>query len=151
MQMTYSKNGLHLTEQFEGCRLVAYQDQRGIWTIGYGHTQGVTRGMTCTQAQAEAWLAGDIAWAESEVNKLVTVPLTQEEFDACVDFTFNCGCGNFEHSTLLRLINAGDLTHAADEFQKWGKSGGQVVAGLLCRRLAEAQEFRSSRPVALIP
>jgi lysozyme len=138
----YSSNGLHLTEQFEGDRLVAYQDSKGVWTIGYGHTRGVVPGMTCTQAQADQWLAEDIAWAESEVNKLVHTPLlTQQEFDALVDFTFNCGCGNFDHSTLLKLVNAGDMAHAAEEFEKWDKCGGKVVAGLLRRREAEAAMF----------
>ena len=138
---TYSQDGLHLTEQFEGCRLEAYQDPNGRWTIGYGHTAGVTAGMTCTQAQADAWLQEDIQWAASEVNKLVTVSLTQPEFDALVDFTFNCGCGNFEHSTLLALVNKEDMTDAVNEFQRWDNCGGQVVAGLLRRRLAEAAEF----------
>jgi lysozyme len=140
----YSSNGLHLTEQFEGDRLTAYQDSKGVWTIGYGHTRGVVAGMTCTQAQAEQWLVEDIAWAASEVNRLVHVSLTQAEFDSCVDFTFNCGCGNFDHSTLLKLINAGDMAHAAEEFAKWDKCGGKVVAGLLRRRAAEAALFTAA-------
>lgn len=140
----YSESGLHLTEQFEGCKLAAYQDVKGIWTIGYGHTRGVYPGLTCTQQQAEQWLAEDIAWAESEVKRLVHVPLTQREFDACVDFTFNCGAGNFDHSTLLQLLNKGDMVDAANEFEKWDKCGGKVVAGLLRRRLAEKQEFQTA-------
>ena len=140
----YSSDGLHLTEQFEGCKLRAYQDSKGVWTIGYGHTRGVVAGMTCTQAQAEQWLAEDIAWASSEVNKLVHVPLTQAEFDSLVDFTFNCGAGNFDHSTLLKLVNAGDMVHAAEEFEKWDKCGGKVVAGLLRRREAEAALFAAT-------
>lgn len=139
--MTYSKDGLHLTEQFEGCKLEAYQDSRGIWTIGYGHTAGVHAGATCTQQQAEQWLAEDIAWAASEVNKLVHVLLTQAEFDALVDFVFNCGAGNFDHSTLLALVNKGDMKDAANEFEKWDRSGGKVVAGLLRRRDAERVMF----------
>src|SRR5258708_6178734 len=142
----YSSNGMHLTEQFEGDRLTAYQDSKGVWTIGYGHTRGVVPGMTCTQQQADRWLAEDIAWAESEVNKLVHVPLTQQQFDALVDFTFNCGSGNFDHSTLLKLVNAGDMEHAALEFEKWDRCGGKEVAGLLRRRKAEEAEFVGSRP-----
>jgi lysozyme len=141
--MQYSKSGLHLTEQFEGCKLVAYPDSKGVPTIGWGHTAGVHLGMTCTQAQAEIWLQEDIAWAASRVNADVHVPLTQPEYDALVDFTFNCGCGNFEHSTLLKLINKNDLTDAANEFEKWDKCGGVVVAGLLRRRMAEKAEFIS--------
>lgn len=137
----YSKTGLELTERFEGCRLTAYRDSRGIWTIGYGHTSGVYPGMTCTQEQAEAWLAGDVNWAERVVDRLIHVQLTQGEFDALVDFTFNCGAGNFQHSTLLELINRGDISHAAAEFEKWDHAGGRVVAGLLRRRVAEAELF----------
>jgi len=139
--MVYSLTGLHLTEQFEGCKLSAYQDSKGVWTIGYGHTAGVYPGMTCTLLQAEAWLQADIEWAQSRVSADVHVPLTQPENDSLVDFVFNAGTGNFEHSTLLKLINVGDMAHAADEFAKWNKAGGLVVAGLLRRRLAERVEW----------
>lgn len=142
--MQYSKAGLQLTEQFEGCRREAYQDSVGKWTIGYGHTAGVQPGDTCTMEEAEAMLAADTAWAETFVNKMTSsVQLTQGEFDALVDFTFNLGSGNFSHSTLLALVNQGNFQAAHDEFQKWDKAGGQVVAGLLRRRLAEAAEFNS--------
>jgi lysozyme len=139
--MTYSKSGLSLTENFEGVRLTSYQDVKGIWTIGYGHTSCVTQGMTCTQEQAEEWLELDIAWAEKVVNRLVTYPLTQSMYDALVDFVFNAGSGNFKASTLLVLVNRGDLEAAAKEFEKWDRSGGVEVAGLLRRRVAEEQEF----------
>lgn len=142
--MKYSKTGLALTERFEGCKLVAYQDQVGVWTIGYGHTRGVHEGMTCTQAQAEQWLLEDIAAAEQNVNTHVKVPLTQAEFDALVDFDFNCGSGNLDSSTLLKLVNEGDPEDAAKEFEKWDHAGGKVVAGLLRRRQAEEAEFREA-------
>lgn len=141
--MTYSKTGLQLTEGFESCRLTAYQDSRGVWTIGYGHTGNVLPGMTCTQAQAESYLLHDIAWAVLEVNRLVHVPLTQGEFDALVDFVFNCGAGNFQHSTLLETLNHGDHPRAAAEFDKWDRAGGAELPGLLRRRKAEALEFLS--------
>jgi lysozyme len=139
--MQYSKSGETLTESFEGCRLSSYQDQVGVWTIGYGHTRGVGPGMLCTPAQAEAWLIEDIQWASDTVNKYVTVVITQGEFDALVDFTFNLGANNFWHSTLLKLVNKGDFTAAANEFAKWDRAGGKVVAGLLRRREAEEAEF----------
>ena len=143
MNMQYSKNGLSLTEGFEGLRLTAYQDQAGIWTIAYGHIHGVSMGMTCTQEQAEAWLLEDVQNAVDDVNNLVTVDLTQNQFDALVDFTFNLGCGNLEHSTLLRLLNSGDYTGAAEQFKVWDMAGGQVRSGLLRRRLAESNLFTS--------
>jgi lysozyme len=133
--------GQALTEQFEGCSLTAYQDSGGVWTIGFGHTAGVTEGMTCTQAQAEAWLLEDIQWAVSTVQNRVLVPLTQGEFDALVDFVFNVGSGNFASSTMLRMLNAGNFAGAADQFARWDLAGGQVVAGLLRRRIAEEGEF----------
>ena len=141
--MEYSKSGIQLTERFEGVRLTAYQDQVGRWTLGYGHTSGVQAGQTCTPEQAEEWLQSDTAWAVGVVNRLVRVPLSQGEFDALVDFVFNLGSGNFQHSHLLELVNQGDFTSAALEFAKWGHAGGQVVAGLLRRRIAEQQEFQA--------
>ena len=141
--MIYSKVGLALTESFESCRLVAYQDSGGRWTIGYGHTAGVKEGDTCTQEQAEQWLSEDIQWASSVVNKNVTVTLTQQEFDALVDFVYNLGSGNFENSTLLELLNSGDYAGAAEQFERWNKVHGTIIAGLVRRRLTEESEFKS--------
>lgn len=137
----YTLDGLHLTEQFESCRLVAYQDSTGVWTCGWGHTAGVTATTTCTQEQADQWLQDDIAWAARVVNHLVTFQLTQDEFNAVTDFVFNAGSGNFASSTLLKLLNEGDMVNAPVEFDKWDHAGGQVVAGLLRRREAETAEF----------
>jgi len=139
--MEYSKNGLHLTERFEGCALRAYRDIAGVPTIGYGHTAGVQPGMVCTQEQAEAWLLDDVDMAARAVNQLVTASLTQNEFDALVDFVFNVGIGNFRDSTLLKMLNAGDYSQAAGQFARWDKAGGVEVAGLLARRQAEETEF----------
>lgn len=139
--MNYSKTGAQLTEAFEGCRLAAYQDQVGVWTIGYGHTSDVDEGLTCTQEQAEQWLLEDVASAENDVNTHVAVPLTQGEFDALVDFAFNLGNGALNKSTLLNYLNQGNYEAAADQFERWDKAGGKVVAGLLRRRLAEKAEF----------
>jgi lysozyme len=141
--MEYSKQGLALTERFEGCRLEAYQDSGGIWTIGFGHTKGVSEGMITTVEEATAWLEEDIAWAASEVNRIVSVTLTQGEFDALVDFTFNCGRAALDHSTLLELVNQGNMEAAAEQFERWDKVGGKEVAGLLRRRQAERAEFES--------
>lgn len=140
---TYSKEGLALTEQFEGLRLTAYKDVAGLWTIGYGHTgTDVKPGMTITKEQAEALLAQDIKTAADAVNRLVTYAgMTQGQFDALVDFTFNVGVHNFEGSKLLVLINEGHLTEAANQFERWNTAGGQVVAGLLRRRMAEQRLF----------
>jgi lysozyme len=139
----YSKNGLLMTEGFEGVRLSAYLDGNKIPTIGYGHTAGVQMGDTCTQEQAEDWLVEDIKWAMSVVNDKVTVVLNQEEADALCDFIYNCGSGHFESSSLLRDINSGAFANAAADFEKWDICSGAVCAGLLRRRDAEATEFNS--------
>jgi|ERR1700722_3204942 len=144
--MQYSKSGFALTERFEKCALTAYWDALGkVWTIGWGHIRGVTQGLTCSQAQADQWLAEDMACCEADVNANVTVPLNQDQFDALCDFSFNLGCSALNSSTLLKELNAGDFQGAAQEFQKWDHAGGAVVAGLLTRRLAEAQEFDESQ------
>lgn len=139
--MQYSKSGLELTKRFEGVRLIAYQDSTGVWTNGYGHTNSVKEGDVISQTQAEQFLQEDIKSVETAVNDLVKVSLTQEEFDALVDFVFNLGVGNFERSTLLRLLNQGDYNGAAAEFEKWDKARGKVISGLLRRRIAEENEF----------
>jgi lysozyme len=130
-----------LTKQFEGCKLVAYLDSGGVPTIGYGHIKGVKMGDKITQSQADAWLAEDMKSAENDVNRLVKIPLTQNQYDACVDFVFNLGGTNFAKSTLLKLINEGKLKESANEFPKWNKCAGKELAGLTRRRLAEQALF----------
>ena len=139
--MNYSKNGLTLTESFEGVRLAAYQDVVGIWTIGYGHTKGVYAGMVCSQAQAEQWLLEDVQECVDHINQIVTVKLTQDQFNALVDFSFNLGIGALERSTLLKMVNAGDFTDASKQFLLWDKAGGKVVEGLFKRREADETMF----------
>lgn len=139
--MEYSQTGAHLTESFESCRLEAYQDSVGIWTIGWGHTHDVHEGDTCTQEQADAWLMDDVQVAVAAVNRLVKTALNQDEFDALVDFTFNAGAGNFGSSTMLRDINAGNFDAAQSEFKRWDMAGGAHLAGLARRRAAEANLF----------
>ena len=142
--LSYSSTGLALTEQFEGLRLTAYQDSVAVWTIGYGHTGSDVRpGLTITQEQASALLQQDVAGAVAAVNRLVTVTLTQNQFDALVDFTFNEGQGNLASSTLLRELNAGNTAGAAAQFLVWVYAGGVQLPGLVKRRQAEAALFQS--------
>lgn len=139
--MQYTLSGLHLTQGFESCRLQAYRDQRGIWTIGYGHTRGVFPGMVITQAQADALLMQDVQFATLMVNYAVRVPLTQDEFNALVDFCFNIGGSAFAHSTLVKILNTRNYAGAAAQFERWDFVAGKQCAGLLRRREAEVQEF----------
>jgi len=146
---SYSQNGLTLTQKFEGLRLTAYQDQVGVWTIGYGHTgNDVYPELTITQEQADTLLMQDVASAVAAVNRLVTIALYQDCFDALVDFAFNLGNNALAGSTLLRKLNASDFAGAAAEFPKWCKAGGKVARGLLLRRQAEQQLFQQGMPQA---
>jgi lysozyme len=141
--LSYDATGLTFTEKEEGCSLMPYQDSVGVWTEGYGHTGAdVVPGIAITQAQADTLLAQDIQAAVDAVNRLVDIQLTQEEFDALVDFVYNLGIGAFAESTLLKLVNKSDFVQAADEFEKWDHAGGVVLAGLMQRRLAEREMFQ---------
>lgn len=140
----YSDAGFALTKKFEGLRLAAYQDQVGVWTIGYGHTgREVHGGMVITEDQADVLLHSDVAGAVACVNRAVTADVTQCQFDALVDFVFNLGCARLLGSTLLRYVNAGEFDLAAPQFLLWDHAGGVVVPGLLLRRQAEMAMFQS--------
>lgn len=139
--MKLSEHGLNLIKHMEGLRLQAYQCSAGVWTVGYGHTADVRSGDVIDEAQAVLFLLEDIAESENAVTCLVKVPLKQNQFDALVSFVFNLGIGNFAASTLLRKLNAGDYTGAADEFLRWVHAGGNFLPGLARRREAERSLF----------
>ncbi|MFG0419755.1 lysozyme [Pseudomonas sp. zjy_8] len=139
--MHTSQRGLSLIKSFEGLRLQAYQDSVGIWTIGYGTTRGVKPGMSITKEQAERMLLNDVQRFEPEVQRLIKAPLSQNQWDALMSFIYNLGAANLESSTLRRLLNARDYSAAADQFPRWNKAGGKVLAGLVRRRAAERDLF----------
>lgn len=146
--MQTSDKGIALIKEFEGCKLTAYQDSVGVWTIGYGWTQPVDgkpirAGMTIKQETAERLLKTGMVSYERDVSRLVKVGLTQGQFDALVSFTYNLGARSLSTSTLLRKLNAGDYAGAADEFLRWNKAGGKVLNGLTRRREAERALFLS--------
>ena len=146
--MQTSDKGIALIKQFEGCKLTAYQDSVGVWTIGYGWTKPVDgkpirAGMTIKQETAELLLKTGLVSYENDVSRLVKVDLTQGQFDALVSFTYNLGARSLSTSTLLRKLNAGDYAGAADEFLRWNKAGGKVLNGLTRRREAERALFLS--------
>ena len=132
-------------KQFEGKVNEAYGDPltgAEPWTIGYGHTgPDVHPDMTITKAQAEAHLRDDVRFAEIGVKTYATVPLTQGQFDALVDFAYNCGIGAMRDSTMLRRLNSKDYEGAADALLMWNQAGGRVLAGLTKRREAEKEMF----------
>lgn len=139
--MKIGTNGLNLIKFFEGLKLRAYKCPADIWTIGYGHTDGVAPDDIVTEAQAISLLFEDLAKSERAVNQYVHVTLTQNQFDALVSFTFNLGVGNFRTSMLLKKINAGDYDGASQEFGRWIRAGGKALAGLVSRREAESALF----------
>jgi lysozyme len=141
--MKISEKGLALIKEFEGCKLKAYQDSVGIWTVGYGHTgPDVREGLEITQARAEELLREDLHDVERCLANSVSVTLTQNEYDALASFVFNLGCGRLRGSTLLRKLNAGDVD-CGPEFDKWCNAGGRQLPGLVRRRKAERELFES--------
>ena len=132
-----------LIKSFEQLRLNSYLCPAGKWTIGYGHTEGVNRGMLITEKTADAFLKQDIQKAEAEVNR-IEADLTQEQFDALVSFVFNVGTQAFRYSTLRKLIerNPGD-PKIADEFRRWVYTGNTMLPGLVKRREQEIKLYYS--------
>ena len=140
--MKTSTAGLSALIQREGERLKAYQDTKGIWTIGVGDTdtnndgvRDVYEGETITHEQSMANLGMDITWAEDAVNS-VTQPLKQNQFDALVSFVFNVGATAFNNSTMKRLLNAGSFDLAAIQFNRW-----VIPKEITGRRMSEKAQF----------
>ncbi|EAW1317664.1 lysozyme [Salmonella enterica subsp. diarizonae] len=126
--MKISDSGLAALKREEGCKLTAYPDSRGAWTIGTGHTgkvDGVAihRGMTITQDTADRLLRDDLSWVEHCIAERVTVVLNQNQYDALCSLIFNIGANAFIGSTVRRQLNAGNYTTAADAFLKWSRAG----------------------------
>lgn len=141
--MQTSESGIKFIRDHEGCVLTAYQDGGGVWTIGVGHTRGVKAGQAITKAQADAFLADDIAPVETCINQSVEVALNQNQFDALASFIFNVGETAFKKSTLLKKLNAGDYRGAADQFTRWVYDNNVFVQGLYNRRVDEKALFLS--------
>lgn len=134
--MKLSPAGLQALSLREGRRLNAYLDSRGIPTIGVGHTGPEVRmGLIWSNTQVDEALAADVGWAEDEVNRMVTVPMTQNQFDALVSFVFNIGKSGFDHSSALRDFNYA-VTKAANDLLMW-----ETPPILKARRESERQQF----------
>lgn len=159
--MKTSRAGIDLIKRWEGCRLKAYQDSVGVWTIGYGLTSAanivsVIKGMTITQQQADDFLVEALVKYEAAVQKAITRAPTQSQFDAMVSLCYNIGPGAFAGSTLVSRFNRGNVTGAADAFLMWNKAGGKVLPGLEARRADERKLFLTpaaapAQPVEPIP
>lgn len=145
--MKLSAKGLQFIQDQEGTRYQPYQDVAGRWTVGVGHLMSEedllkwAPGSTLTEGEVLQLLSSDVEQAENAVNRLVTVPLSQSQFDALVDFAYNLGGGALERSTLLEDLNEGRYNAAAAQIPLWDHAGGRVVKDLEERRLAEQKLF----------
>lgn len=143
--MKASIDAYELIKQFEGLRLEAYLCPAGIWTIGYGHTSGVSPNSFITIQEADEYLHRDVATIEMQLNKL-NLSLRQCQWDAIVSFVFNVGIGNFKASTLLAKIRINpDDNSIMDEFLRWVYANGKVIRGLQKRRLTEMKLYFSDK------
>lgn len=143
--MKASIDAYELIKQFEGLRLEAYLCPAGIWTIGYGHTSGVSPNSFITIQEADEYLHRDVATIEMQLNKL-NLSLRQCQWDAIVSFVFNVGIGNFKSSTLLAKIRINpDDNSIMDEFLRWVYANGKVMRGLQKRRLTEMKLYFSDK------
>lgn len=139
--MEISKNGINLIKKWEGVRLEAYQDIIGVWTIGYGHINGVKAGMKITEKEAEGFLKQDIKSHVGHMEQLIKVPLNQNQFDALASFHFNLGPKILEGTTLLTFINEKKWKEAAEQMKLYMNAGGEPSQGLINRRNDEAALF----------
>lgn len=130
-------------EQFEGRRLTSYLCPAGVWTIGVGHTGGVTEGQTCTDEEADAWLLDDIEAAQKALAPYVNVRVTRGQFVALVSLAFNVGASYVTRKCpkLMRALNACEFEEAAKQFLDIVKANGVVLPGLVKRRRAESALF----------
>jgi len=137
-----SEDGISLLKKLEGCKLEAYQCSAKVWTIGYGHTEGVQKGAKITQAEAEALLTGDLVKYEKAVKENLKVKVTQNQFDAMVCLAYNIGVHAFvEKSSVLKYINLGDARKASAAFMLWVLVNKKQNIGLVNRRKAERLLF----------
>ena len=147
-----NKVGIDLIKGFEGLKLKPYLDVVGIATVGYGtikYPNGPSVAVTdpvITEVQAEEYLQFEVQEKARKVEQFVTVPINDNQFAALVSLAYNVGVSAISKSTLLKRLNAGDVSGAADEFLRWNKAGGKVVGGLTRRRQAERSLFLQSVP-----
>lgn len=147
--MRLSQKGVDFIKSHEALRLKAYQDSKGVWTIGWGHTKNVHPGDVITRAQAEQFIRDDFAWVERTLNADLVIgrdkPLvTQNEFDALCSLVFNIGSQAYLDSTVRRKIKQGDKMGAARAFKMWVYSNHKFIQGLANRRADEVRLFLQS-------
>lgn len=129
--------GIAVSEDFRG---TAYRDIVGVWTIGWGTTEGVKAGDRIDPTKALQRKLTDVQKFEGALKQCVKVPLHQHEYDALISLAYNIGAGAFCRSTLVRKLNAGDYAGACLQILAWNKAGGQEVRGLTMRREREYKQ-----------
>ena len=135
--MRTNKKGVAIIKKWEGYRDKAYICAGGVCTIGYGHTQSIEMGTTCTKEQAEQWLIEDIERAEKQVNKYDnTYHFTDNEYSALVSFAFNIG--NINQLTANGKRSREEIKKA---WLRYNKANGKALDGLKKRRAEELQLF----------
>ena len=142
-----NERGIEIIKSFEGFSSEPYLCPANVWTVGYGATRGSTGGPVdpdmgvISEAEAEALLVRGLESSEGWVLRLVKKPISENQFSALTSFTFNVGCGALQRSTLRMKLNRGEYLGAADEFPKWRRAGGRILAGLVRCRAAEKALF----------
>ena len=140
--MKMGEKGIDLIKHFEGFSPTVYACPSGVPTLGFGSTHGITMDSPpITEEEGLELLMLDIAKFERGVNRLIDVPLNQNQFDALTSFAFNLGNGALQASTLRKKVNREDYEGAADEFPRWVFAGGRKLNGLVKRRYAERALF----------
>lgn len=144
MAQTLSGEGRVLIRHFEGLRLSPYHDDAGYPTIGYGHLLSKEKLADLSLwpslldvTDADDLLKTDVKLFEHAVARLISVPLSQGQFDALVSFSFNLGIGALKMSTLRHVLNQGHYYQVPHELRRWVFAGGQKLRGLVRRREAE--------------
>jgi lysozyme len=147
MTRKINKEGVDLIKRWEGLKLIAYLCPANVWTIGYGHTATVRKGQEITEARAEELLRMDLDKFEKGIERLITVPLNDNQFAALVSWAFNVGLGAAERSTLRRMLNAGSYHEVPAQLRRWNKAGGVVLKGLTNRREDEVRLWNKQATV----
>ena len=138
--------GIDLIKQWEGCKLKAYKDVAGIWTVGYGLTSRagfieVGPDTVLTQEEADYYFEKVVDDFASKIKPMITSPINENEFAAFVSLAYNIGVGAFKRSSALKRFNAGEKDRVTEAIRMWKKAGGKTVQGLVNRREAEVALF----------
>lgn len=144
--MKISDNGINFIAGWEGVEYKAYKDAVGLWTVAIGHLiklpeEKFLLNKTLTREEVYDIFREDIKRFENNLNKVIKVPINQNQFDALISLAFNIGNGAFNNSTLLRVLNQGNYEEVPNQILRWDKAGGKTLLGLTRRRKAEVELF----------